>query len=412
METTLEHYRLLLGLGDSWDVAQVDLSLELKKVEITLEYIGSGANCPECGKLAALADHAPERRWRHLDTMQFETILIARTPRVRCKKCGVKTISVPWAEKHSRFTLMFEAMAIEIIQACGNVKAAAGLIGVDWKSVHRIMERAVERGLQRREMDDLEHVGMDEKSFRKGHDYISLMVDLDKSRVIEVTEGHDQSAADDLWKAISSEKKRGIKAVAMDMWQAFINSATKNAPQADIVHDKFHVSKCLNDAVDKVRRKEHKQLQKENGDSPLTGTKHSWLFNPENMDEKHWLHFNPLKEMELKTSRAWAIKEQFRWFWEYSYAGNAKKFFKQWYYWATHSRLEPVVSAAKTVKNHLGNLLTYFRHPITNAKSEGFNSRIQSIKSNARGFRSFDNYRIRILFYCGKLNMMPNGSCH
>ncbi len=412
MKTTPEHYRLLLGLDDSWDVGGVDLSLKEMKVEITLKYVASGGDCPECGQTQPLADHAPERRWRHLDTMQFKTIIIARTPRTRCKKCGVKTMNVPWAEKHSRFTLMFEAMSIEIIQACGNIKAAAGLIGIDWNSAHRIMERAVERGLERREMDDIEHVGVDEKSFRKGQNYISVMVDLDQSRVLEVTQGRNQKAADKLWEAIPPEKTRGIKAVAMDMWQAYINSATKNVPHADIVHDKFHVSKYLNDGVDKVRRKEHQTLQKETGDSPLTGTKYSWLFNPENMDEKRWLDFVPLKEMELKTSRAWAIKEQFRWFWEYSYTGCARKFFNQWYNWATHSRLDPIISAAKTLKNHMENLLTYFRHRITNAKSEGFNSRIQSIKSNARGFRSFANYRTRILFYCGKLNMIPDEISH
>ncbi len=148
------------------------------------------------------------------------------------------------------------------------------------------------------------------------------------------------------------------------------------------------------------------------GDERLKGTKQSWLFNPENMSEDRWIEFDKLKGQELKTSRAWAIKEQFRWFWEYRYAGNAQKFFDRWYGWATRSRLPPIIKVAKMLKRHLDNTLTYFRHGITNAMSEGFNSRIQSIKSQARGFRAFENYRTRILFYCGKLELMPPGCCH
>ena len=144
----------------------------------------------------------------------------------------------------------------------------------------------------------------------------------------------------------------------------------------------------------------------------LTGSKQLWLFNPENLSDDRWIEFETLKDQELKTSRAWAIKEQFRWFWEYRYAGNARKFFKQWYGWATHSRLKPIITVAKMLKRHLDNILTYFRHGITNAMSEGFNSRIQSIKSRARGFRAFENYRTRILFYCGKLDLLPPGICH
>ena len=412
METTTKHYRSLVGLDDSWDVVRVDLSLEEKKVEIFVEYVATGGTCPECGFGTPLADHAAERKWRHLDTMQFETILIARTPRTRCPKCGVKTMTVPWAEKHSRFTLMFEAWAIEVTKACGNVKAAAGLLGLHWDSVHRIMEQAVERGIQRRETDSIENVGIDEKSFRRGQNYISLMTDIDGSRVLEVSEGRDEAAANRLWKSLPSREKRTIKAVAVDMWLAYLNSIRANAPQAAIVHDRFHISKYLNDAVNKVRRQEHKILKKEKDESPLIGSKQLWLFNPENLSESQSLRFSELKDLELKTSRAWAIKEHFRWFWDYTYTKNAEKFFRKWYGWATHSRLKPIIDVAKTLNRHLDNLLTYFRHPITNAKSEGFNSRIQSIKSNARGFRSFDNYRTRILFYCGKLELLPDGVSH
>jgi transposase len=306
---------------------------------------------------------------------------------------------------------MFEAFSIQVIQACGNVKSAAGLLGLDWDSVHRIMQRAVERGLARRELESLQYVGIDEKSFRRGHCYISLLTDLTGSRVLEVVEGRTEEATDGLWKDLSHEQKEQIEAVAVDMWPAFANSVKTNARQAEIVHDRFHISKHLNEAVDHVRRKEHKTL-KQTGDDRLKGSKQLWLFNPENLSEDRWIEFETLKDQELKTSRAWAIKEQFRWFWEYRYAGNARKFFNRWYGWASRSRLKPVIKVAKMLKRHLDNILTYFRHGITNAMSEGFNSRIQSIKSQARGFRAFQNYRTRILFYCGKLDLLPPEVTH
>ena len=411
MNKLTEHYSLLLGLDAAWIVSDVSLSLEENRVEISLSHVAGPVVCPECSSQCSIADHAPERTWRHLDTMQFETRLRARVPRADCKACGVKTTAVPWAGKHSRFTLMFEAFAIQVIQACGNVKNAAGLLGWDWDSVQRIMERAVERGLERRELESLRYVGLDEKSFRRGHSYLSLLTDLTGSRALKVVEDRTTEAANGLWKDLSDGQKQQIEAVAIDMWPAFANSVEANAPQAEIVHDRFHISKHLNEAVDQVRRSENKLL-KQAGDDRLKGSKHLWLFNPENLSEERWIEFETLKDQELKTSRAWAIKEQFRWLWEYRYAANARKFFDRWYGWAARSRLKPVIKVAKMLKRHLGNILTYFRHGITNAMSEGFNSRIQSIKSQARGFRAFQNFRNRILFYCGKLDLLPSEITH
>jgi transposase len=406
MDRLTAHYSLLLGLDAAWTVSDVSLFVEENRVEILVTHGGGRVVCPECGGQCTIADHAPERSWRHLDTMQFETKIRARTPRADCKECGIKTIAVPWAGKHSRFTLMFEAVAIEVMLACGNIKSASGLLGITWDAAQRIMDRAVQRGLARRDLEAIEHVGMDEKSFRRRHNYVTVLTDLDGSLVLEVAEGRDEEAANDAWTAIPEQQRKKVKAVAIDMWAAFEKAAGTHAPQADIVHDRFHISKHLNDAVDKVRRQEHKALKKE-GDERLTGSKHSWLFNPENMKEQRWFDFQRLKDSELKTSRAWAIKEQFRWFWEYTYPGNAEKFFKSWYGWATRCRLAPVIDVAKMLKNRLPNILSYFRHGITNAMSEGFNSRIQSIKASARGFHAFENYRTRILFHCGKLDLKP-----
>jgi len=411
MSELTNHYRMLLGLDSSWRVDRVDFSLEAKKVEIALVHVGGPLTCAECGATCSQADLAPERQWRHLDTMQFQTILHARVPRAQCSVCGVKTVSVPWADKHSRFTLLFEAFAIEVLSAAANVQRAAVLLGLNWQTTHAIMQRAVERGLARRSVETVHHVGLDEKSFGQGHDYVSVMTDLDGSRVLEVAEDRTREAADTLWKSLPETQRAQILGVAMDMWEPYRSSTREHVPQAEIVHDKFHVSKHLNEAVDQVRRRENKQLCS-TGDERLVGSKQLWLFNSQNLSRENQKALNALKQEALKTSRAWAIKEHFRQFWDYVYPDSAATFFKHWYAWAVRSQLPPIAAKAKMLKRHLGELLSYFRQRITNAKSEGFNSRIQSIKSAARGFRVFDNYRTRILFYCGKLDLMPERITH
>ena len=190
------------------------------------------------------------------------------------------------------------------------------------------------------------------------------------------------------------------------MWKAYANAVTEKLPQAAVVHDKFHISQHLNEAVDKVRRQENKVLIGQ-GDKRLKGSKLSWLANEENVKEKFVEHFNTLKHSDLKVARAWAIKELFRDFWSYTYAGCAERHFKQWYSWAIRSRLEPIKAKARMIKSHLPNILTYFKHPISNAVAEGLNSKIQTIKANARGYRSFRGFRNSILFYCGDLDMAP-----
>ena len=408
MDTELQkHYALLLGVGSPWEVKHVELKLAEKKVEIELGWQwGAPAKCPECGRECSIHDCAPERTWRHLDTMQFTTLVGARTPRSDCPEHGVKTMAVPWAAPQGRFTLLFERFAVEVLLASATISQACELLGISWDTAQEIMRRAVERGLERRQLEDLKHLGMDEKSFKRGQSYVTLLTDLDQSRVLDVVQERTTEAADQLWKTLSPEQKQAVEAVAVDMWEPFIQTIQKQVPDADIVHDRFHVSQYLGEAVDKVRRQEHKELMAQ-GDETLKGTRQLWLYNPENFSSEQMVEFSTLKDLHLKVARAWAAKEMFSQFWEYQQEGWARRFFKDWFGWVSRSQLKPVVEVAQMLKRHLDNLLTYLKHHITNAVTEGLNSKIQSLKSAARGFRNFRNYRIRILFFCGKLNLYP-----
>lgn len=402
-----KHYALLLGIGSPWEVKNVELKLSEKKVELELGWQwGTAAKCPECQRECSIHDCAPERTWRHLDTMQFTTLIRARAPRAHCPEHGVKTMPVPWAAAQGRFTLLFERFAVEVLLASATISQACGLLGIGWDAAQEIMRRGVARGLEQRQLEGLKHLGMDEKSFKRGQSYITLLTDLDQSRVLDVVEERTTAAADQLWRTLSLEQKQGVEAVAVDMWEPFITTIEKQVPDADIVHDKFHVSKYLGEAVDKVRRAEHKELMAQ-GDETLKGTRQLWLYNPQNFNPDQAEEFSALKDLHLKVARAWAAKELFAKFWNYQAEGWARRFFQDWFGWVIRSRLKPIMEVARMLKRHLENLLTYLRHHITNAVTEGLNSKIQSLKSAARGFRNFQNYRTRILFFCGKLNLYP-----
>lgn len=384
------HYGMLLGIGTPWRVQKVDLQLSAKRVEIWVDYDPCcPVLCPECGCECARHDHAPERTWRHLDVMQFETLIRSRVPRCKCPDHGVVTVKVPWAEPGSRFTLMFEAFALQVLQACRSQTQAAELLRLDWDSMQRIMERGVARGLARRDTDQVKYIGLDEKSFGRGQDYVSVMTDLVGRRVLEVVEGRDTKQAVALVKTLPEKQLKKIEAAAMDMGANYAAAAALAVPQAAVVHDKFHVSKMLNEAVDKVRREEHRRLLQQ-GDSSLTSTKFLWLQGAAVTGEQA-LTFEGLCARNLKTARAWMHKENFNEFWLQGSTDQACAFFKNWYRAARRSKLEPIKKVAASLNDHLAGLINYFVHPITNAMTEGFNSKIQAIKSNARGFRSFAN---------------------
>ncbi|NTW32220.1 MAG: transposase, partial [Bacteroidetes bacterium] len=194
MQSLIGHYQQLLGLPETWKISDVRLLLSGTRIEIHLEYIGPKVECPECGNAGRVYDLAPEKRWRHLDTMEYETHLIARVPRCECKEHRVKTIKVPWATRYSRYTLKFEALAVELLQECSSILSASRLLRLNWHATNEIMRRAVERGLNRRNKNAIDHLGIDEKSFRAGHQYVTTLNDLKGGRVLEVVQTRTNEA--------------------------------------------------------------------------------------------------------------------------------------------------------------------------------------------------------------------------
>jgi len=398
-------YEHLLGLKTPWSVKSVDLSLADQRVvvEVVLK-TGQVWTDPTDSTKRAHINGWTERQWRHLDTCQFETLIKARVPQLKYSDGTVEELAVPWAERYSRVTLLMEAFVVKLLQACPTTQGVCELTRLAWSTVNNIMVSAVERGMLRRSEEDVPYLGLDEKSSERGHTYVSILTDIDRSRVLDLVPERKLEAAKSLLETLSPAQRASVKAVAMDMWPAFMSAVQTCLPQADIVHDRFHVSKYLGEAVDTVRRQEHRSLALA-GTSPLTGSKWAWLKNYADGRSSEAVSFRALNQLNLKTSRAWRIKETFTQFWCYHYTGAAQRFFDAWSNNAMRSRLEPIKKVVKMLRRHLTGLLNYSEHRINNACAEGFNSAIQLIKANARGFRNFTNYRARILFHCGKLDM-------
>jgi len=316
-------------------------------------------------------------------------------------------IKLPWAEAGSRFTALFEALAIEWLKAASQ-KGVAQMLQLSWDEIHGILERAVQRGLERRKREPMVYLGVDEKAFRKGHNYLTLVNDLSDSRVLYVAEDREKKSLDGFWGTLTEEQKAGIEAVAMDMWDPYIDSVREHLEEAEkkIVFDKFHIAKHLGEAVDQVRRKEHKTLKAE-GDDRLTGTKYHWLRDPARMESEQRREFVQLRQSDLKTARAWALKETGMALYNYVYQKPARKHFQWWYNWATRSHLEPMKKVAAMLKRRFENIITYLTHPITNATSESINAKIQWVKYTARGFRNKQNFINAIYFHCGGLDLAP-----
>jgi transposase len=412
MDST-ELYRQLLGVTSPWTVERVEMSVHEVRVDVYLAHTeGARFACPECGSEHSVYDHTDERQWRHLDSCQFRTLLHARTPRVKCPEHGVRQVRLPWSEPGSRFTLLFEALAIDVLLST-DVKKAATLLGLTWDEAWHIMERAVVRGRGAKPDGMPSMIGVDEKAIAKGHRYMTLVCDLEQATIEYIGDERRESSLRAYFAAFEPQAREALEAISLDMWPPYINACRQDVPGADqkMVFDRFHIMRHVVDAVDKVRKRENRALL-EAGDTTLTKSKYLWLYSAENVPEKSRERFDMLKGAHLKTARAWALKESLRELWDCRHERQAVEFWKRWYFWATHSRLAPMIAAAKMVARHLPNVLTYFKHPISNAMAEGLNSKIATIQKRACGYRNAAHFKIAVYFHCGGLDLWPQRWTH
>jgi transposase len=338
---------------------------------------------------------------------EFKTFIHVRVPRLDCPVDGVVLVDAGLAEPNSTVTHAFERFIIDLSLEC-SIESVTRLFDVDWHLCQRIQERAVARGRERKGMVLPKHLGVDEKSFARGHKYETVIYDTERGVVEDVIENREQTSLESYYEKFSLQARSAVETISMDMWDPYIAATKSCIPGAaeKIVFDHYHVTRLVLQGVDKVRKAEHRELMERNIET-LKGTRYFWLWNEENVPEFRRAEYERLKSQDLKVCRAKVLKDNLRHLWMYKSAAWMKKYFTQWYFWATHCRLKPMIAAAKTLKAHLDNILTYAKHRVTNAIGESINSKIEKMKRLACGFRNREHYRMAILFHCGGLDLYP-----
>lgn len=376
-------------------------TVESERLDIYLDFPrGSTFPCPLCAATSKAYD-TEALTWRHLNFFQHQTYLHARTPRVECSRCGVHRVTVPWARPGSGFTLFFEAFVMQLAKVM-TILAAARLVGEHDTLLWRIVNHYVDLARNRADHSTVTQVGIDETAARRGQNYVSLFVDLDERKVLFVTPGKDSATvaafAEDL--TAHGGDPLAITEVSSDMSPAFVKGITKHLPNASITFDKFHNVSLVNDAVDKVRRLERQ-------DHPeLSGSRYIWLKNPANLttNQQSQLAAFDLTRCHLKTARAYQIRLAFQDLYNQPPA-QAETYLNKWYFWATHSRIQPIIDAAKTIRRHQEGVLRWFTSKINNGILEGINSLVQAAKAKARGYRSNRNFASIIYLIAGKFDL-------
>lgn len=400
-------YQQILGLVAPWRVTGVTMKYAERTIEVAVACDDQVWGCPTCGQRAHVHSYET-RRWRHLDSCQFKTILVAEVPRVQCEEHGTVMVHVPWAEKHGRFTAFFERFAIDVMLNC-SIKGACALLGISWDEAAGIKARAVKRGLARRKPEPMTRVCVDEKSFGKGQDYVTVVVNATaKAVVAHIEDGRTKESLNGFWKTLTSAQLAGVEAVSIDMWEPYLLSTQMYVPDADrkITHDLYHLITHLNKAVNEVRLAEHRVLMEE-GDERLKGSKQLWLYGYENVPERWNERLAELRAQKLKTSKAWAIKEYFRDLCVCTSFAEAESLFREWYNWAIRCRLKPLEKVARMFQRHRERILNYFVHGLTNGVAEGLNNKIQSLIKKAYGYRNRERFKADIFFHCGGLDLYP-----
>jgi len=353
--------------------------------------------CGVCGHRAPYRDTRPARRFRHVPLWGINVHLVYAPRRVACRRChAVRVEAMPWVSGKRQFT---QALMVTLATWARILtwKQVADLFQCAWSTVAAAVDEAVVYGLANRELSDVTHIGIDEISRKRGHVYVTNVYDLKRRRLLWSGEGRARDTLEAFFDWFGEARTGQLQGVCCDMWQPYIDVVKARAPQAVLVFDKFHIVQHLSRAVDQVRRDEIREKGKAHKEL-MAKTRYLWLKNPWNLTDKQQARLSELEHLNLKINRAYLLKEAFREFWSYSYAGWAKRYLDRWFWWATHSRLRPMREFAWMLRRHQDDLMNYFRMPIHNGAVEGLNNKAKVISHKAYGFRTAKNY-IRNLYH-------------
>ena len=398
----LSLFQAALGIQDPWYVDQATFDPEQGRLDIHLEFTrGARFACPEGDEDACPVHDTTSKTWRHLDFFQHHAYLHALVPRVVCPEHGVRRVTAPWARPGSGFTLLFEALLLELAPHMP-IAALARLVREHDTRIWRVIEHYVEEARAAADYSEVSSVGIDETSARRGHDYVSLFMDLgiERPRVLFVTEDRDASTVERFAADLSAHggDPQLVASVCCDMSPAFTLGVEEHLEKADITFDRYHVVQQLGIAVDEVRRLERKDRPE------LTRTRYIWLKRPENLTKRQqetlaWLN---RPSLQLATVRAYRWRLDFDAFYEQP-PELAEAYLDRWCKGARRSRLKPIKDFARMVQLHRDGILRWHTTKISNGVLEGVNSLIQAAKRKARGYRTKKNLITMIYLIAGRL---------
>jgi len=378
MYLTKDFFNLILDFGDEWVVTRIEVDHRKLQVYIDLEYKSDYYEDPDTLEPAKLYDHSELREWRHLDILHYRSYVRCRIPRVLCKDGKVKQISIGWAEKHDRHTYQFEGKVIDLLKATKNQTKTAEFMNCGFRLVNRIMHRCTVRGMGRRITSKVpfEHISIDEKSFKSGQKYVTVISHPVSGIVIDVGENRDSESVEELLtKTFTEQQRESMNTVSMDMWQAYINSVENKLPNAEIVHDKYHLITYLNKSMDQVRRREVED------NDELINSRYALLKNEENMTEKQRQKFELIKSSNFEVSKIWHIRENFKSLFEcYNEEKAAKELFVNWARDSYMYNIKEVNKVILMFLSHAKGVVNALISKLNNAMAERLNGKIQEVK--------------------------------
>ena len=407
MENLESLFSKALRLEFPWEVTKIEFVEKDGRINIFIDFPrGSVFQCPKCKKETKAYD-TTEKRWRHMNFFQYACYWVVRVPRTECSEDGILQVEVPWARNEADFTYLFESFAMTLCREMP-VNKVSQIIKVDDNKLWRMMNYYTEAARKSEDYSDVSKIGMDETSKSKGHDYVSLFVDLDDKKTIFVGEGKGSEVISEFKKDFMDHggKPACITDVSMDMSPAFIKGVEEDFPLAEITFDKFHILKIINKAVDTVRKSEVKEQE------ILRGQKYLFLKNRDNLTDAQKEDLKAIESMpkfNLKTVRAYHIRENFQGIYQEKTREAFEGSLRKWYFWATHSRIEAIKEAAKTIRRHWSGVVRWYDSKVNNGILEGLNSLVQAAKAKARGYRTFKNFRTIIYMLTGKLDYSKIG---
>jgi transposase len=363
--------------------------------------------CGGCGcKVAKLYDRRAPRVWRHLDVGGMKTELRYGLRRVDCRRCGVTSEWVPWASPGSWFTDAFEQTTAFLAQAAAKTVVSA-MMRVAWSTVGAIIGRVVERLGGEDPLDGLTHIGVDELSYRRHHEYVTVVVDHVRGRIVWAAPGKNADTLRAFFAALGKERCARIETVTIDMSQAYITAVREAVPDAQLVFDRFHVQRLAHDALDEVRRAEVRQLVDVEERRALKHTRFALQKNPWNLNAVESDKLLDVQRTNRRLYRAYLLKETLAAILDRQQPHVARSKLRDWIHWARRSQLAPFKRVAATIRDHLDGIVAYVATGLSNGPTEGLNGKARTITRRSFGFHSAASLIAMLFLCCAGLVLRP-----